>query len=144
MKRIAKDFVLITLGTALAALAMSIFLVPVKVVPGGVSGLSIIVHYLADLPVGAVSLAINGGLFLFAFRQMGRGFGVKSLYSTILYSVFLDFIPVPVLSTDIFLCCIYGGVIMGAGIGMVFLGGASTGGAIWWRKCFPTGSGGSA
>ena len=126
--KIIKENALVLTGTVITAFGMAVFLVPNKIAPGGVSGLATILHYTLNLPVGVVMLVINVLLFLVAFRQMGKKFAFKSLYSTVLLSLLLDIIQIPAPTTDRFLACVYGGVLMGIGIGLVFRGGASTGG----------------
>jgi uncharacterized membrane-anchored protein YitT (DUF2179 family) len=128
LKKALKEHGLIVAGTIISALAFSAFMVPNRIAPGGVSGLSTIIHYLTGWSVGMVALVINILLFAVALGSMQRQFTVKSLYATVLFSFVVDFVPVFVPTGEPLLASVYGGIFMGLGIGMVFRGGASTGG----------------
>ena len=128
LKKEILDNTLVILGTAIAALAMALFLVPNKIAPGGISGLATIIHYTMGLPVGAVMLFINIALFAVAYRSLGKKFAMKTLYSSVIFSVLLDLVQIEPLGIDLFLSAVYGGVLMGIGIGLVYRGGGSTGG----------------
>ncbi|MHB1315879.1 MAG: YitT family protein [Christensenellales bacterium] len=123
-----KDYFFVIGGTVMIVLALNLFLIPNKIAPGGVSGAATILHYVVGWPVGAVTLGINIVLFAIAFKDLGKSFGLKSLGATILFGVLLDVLQLKPLTADPFLACIYGGVIMGLGMGLVFRGNASTGG----------------
>lgn len=125
-----KEFLGLTIGIALTALGLDMFLIPLKIAAGGVSGLATIVHYIFGFPVGLTMLAIDIPLFLLSIRQMGMAFGLKSLYGTVLISVFIDvfaqYVSVP--THDALLSCIYGGLLAGLGIGITFRFKGTTGG----------------
>ncbi|HCZ07178.1 MAG: hypothetical protein PWP37_1374 [Thermotogota bacterium] len=133
-RSIIADYMIVTIGSLITALALDMFLIPNKVIAGGVSGLATIVYYLANFPVGVQMLIYNVVLFILAFILLGVRFGVKSIYSAVTLSIFVDFfnyvlkVPIPDLSSDKLLAPIYGGLIAGVGMGMVFWRGASTGG----------------
>lgn len=118
----------IILGCLLTALAFNFFFIPNQIAPGGVSGIGTVVFYLFGLPVGVTMLLLNIPLFLLGLKQMGGGFGIRTLFATILLSLMIDFIKVPPLTEDLMLASIYGGVLMGAGLGIVFRMNATTGG----------------
>ena len=128
------DYIVVTIGSLITALALDMFLIPYKVIAGGVSGLATIVHYITGLPVGMQMLVYNIILFVLAFSILGVGFGVKSIYSAVTLSMLVDFfmyvvkVPVPDLTSEGLLAPIYGGALAGIGMGMVFWKGASTGG----------------
>lgn len=134
LKSIIQDYVFVTLGSLITALALDIFLIPNKIIAGGVSGLATIVYYMLHLPVGLQMLGYNVVLFILGFKLLGLHFGFKSIYSAIALSLFVDFfnlvvkIPIPNLSSEALLAPIYGGALAGLGMGMVFWRGASTGG----------------
>lgn len=128
------DYGILTGGCLLTALAISLFLVPNRIVAGGVSGLAIVLLELFGWPVGIQMLVYNVFLFMLGFWALGAKFGVKSIYAAVLLSLMVDFFsyiaPLPVLdlSAEPLLAPIYGGVLAGIGMGLVFWRGASTGG----------------
>lgn len=128
MREWIKNITLIVLGVLLMTVSYNMFLVPAKIAPGGVSGIATIIHYLFGLPIGVVSLALNVPLFLMGWRQEGRGFIIRTLISTVLLSLFIDLIPFPVITENSMLSAIFGGIILGAGLGLVLMAEATTGG----------------
>ena len=122
-------YVQIVVGCVLGAMAYPMFLVPNNIAPGGLTGIATILHALLHTPVGTVSLLLNIPLFLVGYRSMGRVFAFRSLLATILFSLLIDWLPVPVLTTDTLLGSLFGGVLMGAGLGLILRGGATTGGS---------------
>ena len=129
MKRVY-EFLGVTLGVILTALGLDMFLIPNKIAAGGVSGIATILHFLFHLPVGMVMLVLNVPLFLMGIYRMGLGFGFRSLYGTIALSVIIDLLApvVPVPTHDIMLAGLYGGVLTGLGVGLVFRYKGTTGG----------------
>jgi len=128
----ALDILVITLGGALMALAINYFLAPHHIVPGGVTGLAMMAHYLWDaIPIGAAILVINLPLFILSWRFAGRRFLLYTVYGTVVSSVLID-LTVPYLppnDMEPLLTAVFGGVVMGAGLGLVFTRGATTGGS---------------
>ncbi|AFK07164.1 YitT family protein [Mesotoga prima] len=130
------DYFLITVGSILTAMSIVSFMVPNNIIAGGVSGLAIIVYRVFGLWVGAQMFVYNIVLFLLAFVTLGVGFGMKSIYSAVLMSLSVDLLQklsFPVFDASstqdgFLLVAIYGGVIAGAGMGLVLWRGASTGG----------------
>ena len=96
MKEKAKEFALDLLytvaGAAILAVGVSCFVGPAQIAPGGVSGLSILVNFLTDLPVGAVNLAFNIPLILLAWKFLGRRFTLRTLVTVLIQSVLMDVI----------------------------------------------------
>lgn len=132
-ERLAADSILLVLGCFIMSLGLHIFLVPNKISTGGVSGLATLLYYLYQLPVGIGMLLLNVPLFLLCWRFLGAGSVVKSLAGTVLLSVFTDleamYWPSGALVTEGLLAAIYGGVLVGGGLGLVFRGGCTTGGS---------------
>ncbi|MDL2224693.1 YitT family protein [Eubacteriales bacterium OttesenSCG-928-M02] len=121
-------FIWITIGVVLMGLSMTLFMVPNKIAPGGVSGLATVLHHLWNLPTGAIILVINLPLFLLAIKNIGKWFAIIALYASFLTSVVVDYIPVPVLTTNPMLACVFGGALMGVGLGLIERNGGNTGG----------------
>lgn len=122
-------YVQIVIGCVLGAMAYPLFLVPNDIAPGGLTGIATILHALFGTPVGTVSLLFNIPLFLIGYRSMGRVFAFRSLVATILFSLLIDWLPLPVITTDTLLGSLFGGVLMGIGLGLILRGGATTGGS---------------
>ncbi len=118
----------IVLGCALGALAYPLFLVPNHIAPGGLTGLATVLNYLFHWPVGTTSLLMNIPLFIIGYRAMGRVFVIRSLVATVLFSVLIDLIPLPPMTQQPLLGAVFGGVLLGAGLGLILRGGATTGG----------------
>lgn len=130
--KLVKNYALILLGAAMYALAFDAFFVPNGVAFGGVTGLAQIVHFFVPvLSVGALVILFNIPLFLLGWRFLGGKMLVSSLFAMAASSLFIDlfafcfdFPPMK----DILLACIAGGVLFGAGLGIIFLQGSTTGG----------------
>ncbi|OPJ55245.1 YitT family protein [Alkalithermobacter paradoxus] len=126
------EYLTITIGCALMAIALNMFLEPNTIAPGGVTGLAIVIKKLTDIPVSVTNLVVNIPLFITGLMILGKMFGAKTAYGTIALSFFIeiflrifkDFVP----TTDLVLSAVYGGVILGIGIGLVFKAGGTTGG----------------
>lgn len=124
------DYLLIVIGCFIASLGLTMFLVPNKVAAGGVSGLATVLHYLFGLPVGWTMLAFNIPLFITGIIFLGPVFGAKTVVGTILLSVFTELTKnFPVLTRDLLLSSVYGGIVLGLGLGLVFRTRATTGGS---------------
>jgi len=125
-----RDAIGILLGAVLSAVALNMFLIPNKIAAGGITGLAIVLHYSFNLPVGMTSLALNIPLFLLGMKLFGKRYSVNTLYGAAVLSVAIDVLApyVPVLTYDTFLACLYGGVLDGIGLGLVFKFNGTTAG----------------
>lgn len=130
MTRIVRNVAGIILGSLITALALDIFLIPNKIAAGGVSGLATVLHYLLDFPVGLIMLAFEIPLLLISVRIVGAKFGVYTLLGAFSLAFFIDIFAarVPIITQDLLLASIFGGVMTGVGIGIVFRFEGSTGG----------------
>ncbi len=115
-------------GCVIGAAAYPLFLTPNNIAPGGITGVAIILNYLFSLPVGTVSLLLNIPLFIAGYRTMGRLFAFRSLLATILFSLLIDILPLQAMTVDPLLGTLFGGVLLGIGLGLIIRGGATTGG----------------
>ncbi len=118
----------IVLGCIIGGLAYPLFLVPNGIAPGGLTGVTTILNHLFGLPVGMTSLAMNIPLFLMSYKSMGRRFAAASLFATVLFSFAIDLMQLKPLTDDTLLGTVYGGVLLGAGLGLILRGNATTGG----------------
>lgn len=127
-----KDIIYTALGTFIAAVALNVFFIPNNISSGGASGLSIIINYLIELPVGITVFILNLPLFIVSILKLGFKFTFKALIGTALLSIFID-ITSGITEYEIFniepdyvLGSIFGGLLMGVGLSIVFKGKAST------------------
>lgn len=137
---IIRDYLLITIGTLLIAIAIDLFLAPHQVVTGGASGVAIILSNLLGTPIGPVILVINVPLFFAGLRYLGGvSFALRTLYAVLLLSAVIDQIPAVIARfpdvekalqvNDPLLYILYGGVLNGLGTGIVFRAKGTTGGS---------------
>lgn len=118
----------LSLGAFLLAIGLVLFLEPNTIAPGGVTGFAIVFKKIVDIPIYITNLAINIPLFIIGVIILGKNFGWKTLYCTALLSLFLKIIPVRVVTPDLLLASIFGGLVCGVGLGIVFKSGGTTGG----------------
>ena len=137
------DYGMITLGSFIMAVGYVYFITPHKIVPGGVYGLGIIVHYLTKgmafwkdgFPIGLFNLLVNIPLTYVGIKMLGPRFGVKTIYGFVSSSIFMDGITMmrvvgdAPLVQDVLLSCIFGGVLTGIGLGLIFKSKATSGGS---------------
>ncbi len=126
------NYIVITVASFIYALGLYSFTVPAQIAPGGVSGLFTAINYLTGFPIGLGTILINIPLLTAGFFIIGKGFIIKSIYATILSSVALDYIypvlMIPQYHGDRMLASLFGGVLIGAGIGLLYARGGSSGG----------------
>lgn len=128
-----REYVFITLGLLMFAFAWKGLLIPHQITGGGVTGVGALVYYATGIPVFATYLTINAFLLLVAFKIVGWQFSIRTILGVGILTVFLTFLPeLPrgtlVDENETFMACVLGGLIMGAGIGLVFLNNGSSGG----------------
>lgn len=127
-----KDITYILLGTFITALALNIFFIPNNISSGGASGLSIILNYLFKFPVGIMVFVLNLPLFIVAILKLGLKFTFRALVGTAALSIFIDFTSgisryeIFNVGSDFVLGSVFGGLLMGVGLSIVFKGKAST------------------
>lgn len=129
------DYLLIIIGTTLLALSINLFFDKLGMVIGGVTGIAIVIKKLTEhimiggIPIWITNLVINVPLFIIAVLVKGKNFGKRSMFATIYLSFALYITQgVPAITEDILLGCVFGGVLGGIGLGLVFLALATTGG----------------
>ena len=130
MKEKIKSYGLILLGIAVTAMAISLFLVPNKIVNGGSSGLSTVVFYAVGLKPSVTNVLINGVLLLASLFVLGKKFVAKSLIGILLLSLFMElFSWMPSITDNTLLATIFGSALFGGGIGIVLSRQSTTGGS---------------
>lgn len=128
-----RSYLLIVLGTFAVAAGYVFFISPHKIVPGGVYGIAIMIHYTLGFPIGLTALFFNIPLTILGIKVLGPRFGVKTVVGFILTSVFVDGLyylwgNAALVEEDTLLSCIFGGLLIGLGVGLVFKAKASSGG----------------
>ena len=117
------SYMQILIGCVIGAAAYPLFMTPNRIAPGGVTGIATILNHLFCWPVGTVSLILNMPLFVIGYKAMGRIFVFRSFIATILFSVLIDLLPLKPMTNDPLLGTLYGGVMLGAGLGIIMRGG---------------------
>ena len=130
IKQYIVSYIKILLGAMFYALGFGLFCYPNDITTGGVTGIAMIINYLTDLPVGVLTIVINVPLFFFSWRKFGLKFIIGSFVATVLCSVLVDlYAYFDIVATDnMLLAAIYGGVLNGLGLGLVYRAGDTTGG----------------
>ncbi len=136
-KKLALEYGFIVVGAFLLAAGFVFFINPYNIVPGGVYGIGIVVHHLVPaIPVGTFGLAVNVPLTLIGIRVLGGRFGLKTVVGMVLASVFMDGLTYFVgendplgLANEILLSVIFGAILIGFGLGLIFRSRATSGGS---------------
>lgn len=123
-----KNVLLILVGLIFCALGFNLFLIPNNIAAGGFTGIAQLINSVTGFPVGTIALILNVPLFLVSMKSLGLRFGVRSLAATIGFSLLLDNLHVPVITHDLWLSTVYGGLVSGLGFGLILRGSATTGG----------------
>ncbi|MEA3505317.1 MAG: YitT family protein [Bacteroidota bacterium] len=131
------NYALIVSGSFLLALGFVLFINPYNIVPGGVYGVGIVVHHVFPfIPVGSFGLVMNIPLIIIGAKILGPRFGVKTIIGMTLSSLFMDTLTyfigegdILTLGEDLLLACIFGGVTIGLGLGLIFKAKATSAGS---------------
>ena len=130
VKRYVVDYLVMILGAAAYALSVDFFTAPNNIAPGGVTGIATMLNYLFFTPIGAVSLALNIPLFIWGVIESGVRFMIRTVIAVIMVSILIDTISLFGITYqgDRIIAAIFGGILSGTGLGLIFLRGGSTGG----------------
>ncbi|MCD4698245.1 MAG: YitT family protein [Bacteroidales bacterium] len=125
---------LIIIGAFIMAVGFVFFITPYKIIPGGVYGISIVIHHMFGTPVGLIALCFDIPLTLIGIKILGPRFGIKTVVGFIFTAVFVDLLTYlwgeqPLVENDALLSSIFGGVLVGLGIGLIFKAKATSGGS---------------
>lgn len=122
-------FLSIIVGAALYSIGLEIFLIPNNVIDGGTVGISIMINHFTQIPLGVLTFIINVPFFIIGYKQIGKTFTISTLFSVICYSIGISILkPIPGITNDILLASVFGGVIVGLGVGIIIRSGGSTDG----------------
>ena len=129
VKQRIKDYLVITFASAVYAVAVSLFLAPNSLAPGGVTGIAIILNRLTGLETGTWVLFINIPIIALGTWKLGWRFILSTGYCTLISSLFINLLsPFGAVTEDLLLAAVAGGCLMAVGLGLVFKSGATTGG----------------
>ena len=140
--KVLREYFFIALGSFILAFAINFFLVPLKISTGGVSGLATVIYYIFSLPLSITTLIINMTLFFFGYKTLKKDSVIKTVAGIVFLSAFLEITSkFSVYSDDILIASIFGGILVGVGVGITVLFGGSTGGsdfaALILHRLFP-------
>lgn len=127
-----KNLMLLVAGSFIYGVGTHCFVAPANIAPGGASGLALMANFVTGLPVGILTMVINVPLLVLAWIYLSRSFAVSTAAVCVLCSVILDFLVAPVFPVyigDRLLSSLFGGVIVGAGMALIFMAGSTTGGS---------------
>ena len=122
------EYFMIAVGALLLAVGLEYFLAPNTIAPGGITGLAIIIETLTGLPIYLVNLVINIPLFIFGAKNLGKTRALRTAFATLILSISLNYLPERVATHDLILSALFGGLLLGLGLGLVFKFDGTTGG----------------
>jgi uncharacterized membrane-anchored protein YitT (DUF2179 family) len=124
--KVVQRGIIITIGALLMATGLEIFLVPNKVIDGGVTGISIMLSHVTGLKLGIFLFLLNLPFVFLGYKQFGKTFAISTVYGIIMLSLFATFFhPIPPFTDDILLATIFGGIFLGVGVGLVIRNGGA-------------------
>ncbi len=133
MKNEVKNFINIVIGTFLVSLGVVLFFVSNNFTTGGTPGMALLLHHLSGFTIGSMILAINIPLLVIGIKYLGKMFATRTIVAILLISLFVDLflevLHLKGLSENIILAAIFGGAIIGLGVGLILQGNASAGGS---------------
>ena len=130
--RHVKNGGLILSGSVIYGIGTQCFLSKAQIAPGGASGIALMVNYVTKAPIGTLTFLINIPLLVLAWIYLSRSFAVKTALACSISSAIMDFVIAPVIPVyqgDRLLACLFGGVLVGLGMALIFLAGCTTGGS---------------
>ncbi len=120
IKKILLNILFLFIGSILAAVGLEIFLVPNNIIDGGIIGVSIILIYLSNIPLSVFIVVLNLPFLIFGYKQIGKTFVLSSLFAILSLAFWVSvFHPIPGLTEDTLLASVFGGIILGLGVGII-------------------------
>ncbi|MFX4262714.1 YitT family protein [Pelotomaculum propionicicum] len=124
--RIIKKYFFLMVGAVLASVGLEIFMVPNNIIDGGIVGISIISSTLTNLPLGAFIFFLNLPFLFIGYKQIGKTFVISTLFSVTVLSIGVTILhPIPGLTKDVLLAAVFGGIVLGLGVGLIIRYGGS-------------------
>ncbi|WNS41240.1 YitT family protein [Paenibacillus sp. MMS20-IR301] len=124
--RLAQRIVMIVIGAAMMSVALEIFLVPNKLIDGGITGISIMLSSIFHIPLGILLTLLNLPFLVIGYKQIGKTFALSTLFAVVVMSIGTQLLhPVNPITVEPLLAAVFGGVILGAGVGLVVRYGGS-------------------
>lgn len=125
-KRYIKKYIFLMIGAIFASIGLEIFLVPNNIVDGGIIGISIMASYITKIPLGVFILILNLPFLFLGYKQIGKTFVFSTLFSVSVLAIGVSVLhPIPGLTSDSLLASIFGGIILGIGVGLIIRYGGS-------------------
>ncbi|QKJ22489.1 YitT family protein [Poseidonibacter lekithochrous] len=128
-----KNYLYVIFGVLLIAISVVIFFVPNNFTTGGTPGAALLLHKLTGFSIGSMVIAINIPLLIWGYKYLGKRFAIRTIFAIILISLFIDlfskYLYFPDLISNILLASIFGGLVIGLGVGLIIKGNASAGGS---------------
>ncbi|PEQ94032.1 hypothetical protein CN481_10395 [Bacillus sp. AFS006103] len=126
LQKVILRTIAITIGAILMATGLEIFLVPNHVIDGGITGISIMLAHIIGWKLGIFIFILNLPFVYMGYKQMGKTFAISTIYGIIVLSIFVSFFhPIPAFTDDILLATVFGGMILGMGVGIVIRNGGA-------------------
>ena len=123
------SFIMLFIGSLISAAALQCFLVPNTILDGGVTGISIILYKLFDIPIWILVLILNIPFIIIGYKNLGKNFLVRTIFSMLVFSLFLSFFEIVTPFTEeILLATVFGGALLGLGTGLIIHFGGCTDG----------------
>ncbi|TLS48558.1 YitT family protein [Paenibacillus antri] len=124
--KVLRRALFLTLGAAFMAVGLEIFLVPNNIIDGGIVGISIIASHISQIPLGVFLMLLNLPFLFVGYKQIGKTFAVSTLYAVAIMSIGTYYLhPIPPITIDPLLAAVFGGIILGIGVGLVIRSGGS-------------------
>lgn len=121
-----KNIISMMIGATLASIGLEIFLIPNNVIDGGITGISIMMNHFTHIPLGVFIVVLNLPFLIIGYRHIGKTFALSTMFSVICLSIGVSVLtPVTRLTDDMLLATIFGGIILGAGVGLIIKNGGS-------------------
>ncbi|WP_456379528.1 YitT family protein [Lutibacter sp.] len=124
LTHLIRDSFFIFLGIVSASFGLKGFLLPNSFIDGGVTGISLIITELTQIPLSILLIAINLPFIIMAFSTISKQFAIRSIIAIVLLAVTVHFIPFPIITSDKLLIAVFGGFFLGLGIGLAIRGGS--------------------
>jgi uncharacterized membrane-anchored protein YitT (DUF2179 family) len=126
LQKVVLRTIAITIGAILMATGLEIFLVPNHVIDGGITGISIMLAHITGWKLGIFIFILNLPFVYMGYKQLGKTFAISTVYGIIVLSIFVSFFhPIPAFTDDILLATVFGGMILGMGVGVVIRNGGA-------------------